>query len=287
MVIASPKGSISLKVVDTHAEEVVLRLLPVLTAIVMALASPMTARAAAQSDLNASFLAAFGHRAPLTRQTYVATFMSKVLPGPSGAWPLVVQLTPARLIPLDGSRWALIVKETVVDGDHLMGGAIAIAYLRKVGSQWHGEQVWPEVFYSGSFGQLANAGGDVKTFGAAPLYFATGQWCGQETCSDDIDAVSLDSSGPRYLGDIDGSAQFPMDPTDPDAANPYCESYAYTAKVEPPTIAGAVFSVVYEGWRAPPAKLAPKTAFHHVANMVAKGGKFAMQPGVPLPGSCQ
>lgn len=263
--------------------------LPALAAIAIAIGftAPITARAAVPSDLDASFQAAFGRKAPLVRQTYVATFMSKVLPDPSGGWPLVVQLTPARLIPLDGSRWALIVKETVVDGDHLMGGAIAIAYLRKVGSQWHGEQVWPEVFYSGSFGQPANAGDDVKTFGAAPLYLAIGQWYGQDISEDDIAAVILDRAGPRYIGDVVGSERFPADLTDPDLENLYCETYAFTAKVEPPTIAGAVFSVVYEGWRAPPTKLEPKTPFQHVANMMPKDGKFLMQPVVPFPGCDQ
>lgn len=261
-----------------------MRLLAVLAALAIALTAPIPVRAGTPSDLDASFQAAFGHKAPLTRHTYVATFMSRSLPGPSGAWPLVIQLTPARLIPLSRARWALIVKETVVDGDHLMGGAIAVAYLRHAGDHWQSEQVWPELFYSGSFGEPANGGDDVKTFGSAPLYFAIGQWCGQDTCFDDIGAVRLDPSGPRYLEDINGSAQFPTDPTDSDLKDAVCESYAYTAKIAPPTIAHAIFSVAYEGWRAPPTKLVPKTPFNHVANLVPKDGTFAMQPVVPLPG---
>lgn len=261
-----------------------MRLRPVLAALAIVLTAPIAARAGTPSDLDASFQAAFGHKAPLTRQTFLPTFMSAIMPSVSEPWPITVQLTPDRLIRLGPARWALIIKETITEIGHLYSGAIAVAYLRRTGDRWQSEGVWPELFYSGTFGQPANAGDAVETFGPAPLYFAIGQWCGQDSCFDDIGAVRLDPSGPRYLGDIDGSARFPTDPTAPDAENPYCETFAFTAKIAPPTIAGAIFSVVYEGWRAPPTKLVPKTPFNHVANMVEKDGTFVMQPTVPFPG---
>jgi hypothetical protein len=255
-----------------------------LAVFLIAMASPIAAQAAAISDLDASFLAAFGHEAPLIRQTFTATFMSKVLPGSSGEWPLTVELAPSRLIQLSLSRWALIVKETVVNGDHLMGGAIAVAYLRHPGTRWESEQVWPELLYSGSFGQPANAGDDVKRFGPVPLYLAVGQWCGQDACEDDIDAVSLDPTGPHYLGYINGDARFPVNRADPDAENPYCESYSYRSHITRPTTSGAAFSVTYEGWRALPNKAGSQIRFNQLTNVVIRNGILAMQPAVRFPG---
>lgn len=263
-------------------QEIRVRLLRALAVIAPALL-PFTAWAASPPDLDTAFLAAFGHKPPLVRQTFHPTFLNHVLRGEDPPWPITVQLTPDWLIPLGGSHWALIVKESIEEIGHLDGGAIAVAYLHRSGQVWTSEQIWPEVFYSGSFGQPANGGDDVKYFGPAPLYLATGEWCGMDSCSDDIAVLRLEPSGPRYLGDILGGARFPADSTDPDWGELDCEGYDVTAQVEPSRTSGAVFSVVYEGWRAPPAKLEPKTRFRYVTNMVPLKGDLAMQPAVPVP----
>jgi hypothetical protein len=44
-----------------------------------------------------------------------------------------------------------------------------------------------------------------------------------------------------------------------------------------------LFSVTYEGWRAPPRKLNPKTRFTFIMDAIPKGDTLAMHPSVPLP----
>lgn len=102
-----------------------------------------------------------------------------------------------------GSRWALIIKETIPEAGHAYPGAIAVAYLSLSRHEWHKEDLWPEVFYSGVFGQPANAGIEVRRYGSAPpLYLTTSEWCGQGTCEDGIEVMRLDAAQPRYLGEI-------------------------------------------------------------------------------------
>jgi hypothetical protein len=250
---------------------------------VMVLTSSIDARAADVSDLDASFVAALGHAAPLIRQMTLSTFLSKKIPGDSGSWPIVVQLTPDRLVRVDKLQWALIIKETVQGVGHNMGGAIGIAYLLHARGQWKSEQTWLELFYSGVYGQPANAAEQVKHFDTAPLYLATDEWCGMGICEDGIDAVSLNSSGPRYLGDILGGARSPAIATDVDLDSADCENYAYNADIGPPTIHDSFFSVIYGGWRSPPRKLTPKTEFRLVTDMVEKSGRLTMQPILPIP----
>lgn len=258
--------------------------LSVLTVTVSLLAATGMARAASQADLDASFLAAFGHPQPLIRQTFMPSFYSGLERGESEPWPIVVQLTPERLIPLGPSRWALIVKETIKEAGQAYSGAIAVAYLQHRGQLWRKEDVWPEVFYSGFSGVPANGGSAVRHFGSAPpLYLAIGRWCGQGTCDDDIQIMQLDASGPRALGDILGGGWFPWEAEDLLYDGYDCESYGYSAKAGPPKARDAVLSVTYAGWRAPVGKLHPKTWFRYRVDIVRKGDDLAMQPVVPIP----
>lgn len=257
--------------------------LSVLTVTASLLAATGMARAASQADLDASFLAAFGHPPPLIRQTFMPSFYSGLERGESEPWPITVQLTPERLIPLGPSRWALIVKETIQEIGHLYGGAIAVAYLQHRGQLWRKEDVWPEVFYSGFSGVPANGGSAVRHFGAAPLYLATSEWCGQGTCDDSIQVMQLDSSGPRYLGEILGGAWFPWEVADLEYDGFDCESYGYSAKIMPPQTRKAVLSVIYAGWHAPVGQIAPKTRFRYRVDIVPKGDDLAMRPAAPIP----
>lgn len=256
--------------------------LSVLTVTVSLLAATGMARAASQADLDASFLAAFGHPPPLIRQTFLPTFVGRIARGESAPWPITVQLTPERLIPLGPARWALIVNETIQEIGHLYAGATAVAYLQHKGQLWRKEDVWPEVFYSGAFGVPANGGSAVRHFDAAPLYLATTEWCGMGACNDTIDVMRLDRSRPRYLGEIFGGGGFPWEGMDLDSDTD-CESYDFTATAGPPKSRGAILSMTYAGWRAPAGKLHPKTWFRYRVDIVPKGDDLAMRPMVPIP----
>jgi hypothetical protein len=232
-----------------------LRPLAILAVSSTMLSAGTVAKAATASDLDAAFRATFGQPAPVTshveRPLYDIDQAAKV----AGHLSQEMELTPDRLVPIDGSLVALIIKERVKNPGYANQGAIAVSYLHHSGGRWTLEHLWPEIAYSGVFGEPANAGAEVHRFGSAPLYLATGEWCGMGECSDSISAISLAPSGPHFLGEMMGGAWYPamgVPPSDEEwLFSDACETYGYTAEIGPPTTATGVFSVTYDGWTAP------------------------------------
>lgn len=235
-----------------------------------------------QLNLGSAFEATFGKPAPVTRLVERPLYdidQHKVV----GHVPLEMELWPDRLIRVDDNRWALITKETNKNAAHISQGAFAVSYLHLSDSGWTLVQLWPEIVYSGSFGEPANVGEEVRQFGSSPLYLTTGEYCGMGACSDDIDAISLAPSGPIGLGWVMGGGQFSAAEVSADPSNVSCEDYAFTAVVGPPTTAKGIFSVTYEGWTALPKARAKKTRFHLKADAVPDGNSLALIPKTHVP----
>ena len=238
------------------------------------------ADAGSGADLDAAFLAAFGGMPPMTRHVE-EPLHDRQHPERTGARePLTMSLTPDRLVPLGGSRWALVVSETAENANLATPGAIGVAYLRHVGDAWVLEQLWPEVGYLGIDGRPGRAGEEVRRFAASPLYFATDESCGLGECSDGITAISLDVAAPRLLGTISGGA---VNPAIRDALDLGCEHYDFTARIGPPSTANGLFSVTYRGWTAPDGKTAPRSRFRLVTDAVSTDGSLAAWPAVKIP----
>jgi len=226
------------------------------------------------TPLALAFLATFGHAAPVLRDTPGAPA------GTAGIETIVMRLSPDRLVHLHGGIWALIIKESTQEQAHFLQGAIAVAYLQKSQEAWSLLHLWPEIAKSGSFGEPANGGEKIYSFGTSPLYVATGEHCGMDACSATLAAISLDTPGPHFLGTIYGGAAFPAEG---DPLFDTCESYKFTATISPPTLAGAAFSVTYAGWRAPAGKLVPKTYFRYFENALPNSSGLRLSPKFPVP----
>jgi hypothetical protein len=220
---------------------------------------------ASTDELNSAFLAVFGKSAPVERH------VKQQAPGATDAQEndVDLSLTPQFLVPLKDGRYALVVNETTrsTRAGGAPNNAISIAYLSHADGAWAVEHVWLEV---GGLGVAGNAGSEVKTFGADPIYFSTEEWCGFNSCSDTMQVLVLEAAGPHVIGEIKGGAVYPVD--FPDAHPPDCETYKYTARVSSPSSSAGRFSVTYEGWTAAYRKLLPKHRFRRTADVVEKGG---------------
>ena len=231
------------------------------------LAIGLPVASASADDLGSAFVATFGKPAPVERYVKLAGA------GATGAPESDVDLSlaPQFLVPLRDGHYALIVQETTrsTGAGNASDNAIGVAYLSRVEGAWVTEHVWLEV---GGLGAAGNAGSEVKNLGAEPIYFATTEWCGFNSCSDTLNVLTLENAGPHVLGEIKGGAVYPLQ--FPDAYPPDCDSYHYTAVIGPPASSSNRFSVTYEGWTAPNRKLLPKRSFRRTADVVMKDGSL-------------
>jgi len=221
---------------------------------------------AGADDLNSAFVATLGQPEPVMRHVADKTAGPQDLNSD-----ITLSLAPQFLVPLGGSRYALLISETT----KAMGAggapcdAVTVAYLDRINGGWAVEHVWFEV---GGLGFAGNQRQELKNFGAAPLYFASNQWCGSDSCSETIEVMALDPAGPNALGEIKGGAVYPVD--FPDTVQLDCESTNYTATVEPPTSRQNRFSITYEGWTAPVGKMLPRHNFRLTADAVVSGSEL-------------
>lgn len=238
---------------------------------------------AAGSDLDEAFFAVFGQRAPLARSVDIP--LADV---PSSAPPehghFVLHVYPKQLVPLGRRRYALISYENDPTGAHWASGWIAISYLEKVGAHWKLERNWPELTASGVSGRTANAGLELHRYGPDPLVFARSEWCGMGECSDWLNVIRLSQSYPISYEEVLAGAASPS-PGTPliDYPDDTCRSYAVQARIQPPGIKGALFSVGYDGWTAPPNTVSPKTPLHLLTDYLPEGKTLVMRPTVPVP----
>jgi hypothetical protein len=221
-------------------------------------------------DLNTAFVATLGQPAPVVRHLAgpaAHTFWGNTL---DGEIDITLSLEPQFLVPLGGARYALLIHETTRT---LAGGAplnaVTVAYLDRTDGGWAVEHVW---FEAGGLGLAGNEGQEIKSFGAAPLYFGHIQWCGSDSCSETMAVLALDPAGPKALGEIKGRAVYPVD--FPDIMHIDCESTNYTATVGPPTSRQNRFSITYEGWTAPVGKMLPRHKFRLTADAVVSGSEL-------------
>jgi hypothetical protein len=218
-------------------------------------------------DLNSAFVAVFGKSAPLERHVEQGAPVAASAQGND----VTLSLAPQFLVPLGGARYALIVSETTASmrAGSAPNNAVSVAYLSQIDGAWAVQQVWFEV---GDLGFAGNGKTEVKNFGADPLYFSTTGWCGMDSCSDTINVLVLEATGPMVMGEIKGGAAYPQPDETPNPAASFCESTDYTAVIGPPSSNSGPFSVTYEGWTAPIGKLLPKRHFRRTADVVAKNG---------------
>lgn len=266
----------------TKDSPMLLRPLAILAASSTVLAFGAAAEGPPQLDIGAAFQTTFGQPAPIARLIERPVYdidQHKVV----GHVSLEMELWPDRLVRVNEDRWALITKEINKNGAHSSQGAFAVSYLHRSESGWTLEQLWPEIVYSGSSGEPANVGEEVRQFGSAPLYLATGEYCGMGACSDDISAIKLAPSGPIDMGAVPGGGQFTAAEVSSDPGNFPCEDYAFTAVVGPPTTPRGIFSVTYEGWTAPPKARARKTRFHLKADAAPNGNGITLIPKIRVP----
>lgn len=206
------------------------------------------------SDLNNAFVAAFAQPAPVKRE----------------ASQLVFSLQPEALVPLGNDRFALLVTEA--SDTWGAGGAsldaLAVAYMIQSGDTWTTEQIWFEV---GGPGFAGNDKKELRSFGGSPLYFTTNRWCGSNACSNTINVLAFDPSGPQAFGKIKGGAVYPLSLPN---TSLYCEPTEYTATIGPPASSANRFSVTYEGWVALGLKMLPRHAFHRTADVTTRGDRL-------------
>jgi hypothetical protein len=218
---------------------------------------------AGTDDLNAAFVATLGQPAPVVR--HVADHAGGT---PESIFDITLSLEPQFLVPLGGARYALLISETTrsMGAGGAPRNAVTVAYLDRIDGGWAVEHVWFEV---GGLGFAGNQGREVKSFGGAPLYFATVGWSGNDTYSATIEVMALDPASPQALGEIKGAAVYPVG--FPDASPMDCESTNYTATVGPPASRQNRFSVTYEGWTAPVGRMLPRHSFRLSADAVVSG----------------
>lgn len=242
------------------------------------------ARCAGRADLEAAFFATFGQHAPLVRTVEMPVYDTSPPAKVVGQEQHIFDVRPDELVPLSGSRYALISYETERGGGHSTPGEIAVSYLTKVASQWRLERLWPELLASGVGGEPANVGEEVHRFGHKVLFMARTAWCGMGECSEWIGVIHLSPDRPLAYGDVLAGA---ISPTEGSPIHDYegnsCQNYDATARVEPPRTRGALFSVRYDGWTSPPNALSPKTPLHLVTSYIPVGMKLVMRPVVPVP----
>jgi hypothetical protein len=223
----------------------------------------MPARAAEQSDLSSAAAVAFGGHDDWTVER-------------PGSGPVHVDVSPESLVPLGGQRYALVALEFDPNPSHGDPGAIAVAYVRRIASGWTLERVWKEVTWSGSSGSPAD---DITTlaFGPAPMIVAAKSDGGQGEFGTTAWIISLSAAGPRLLGDIPLGGHL-----EPDACASFTH-YSYGGAIFPPKHSGAVLSVLYKGWTAPPNRTQPKTPFSVIVDYSEVGGRLVPDRDPHLP----
>ncbi len=248
------------------------------------LAAPVYGRCAGRVDLEAAFLASFGQLPPVVRTLPWRIYDTADPPKLIETRSVILDVRPERLVPLGGRRYALVSFETKRSGGHSDAGQIAISYLDRTADHWRLKQLWPELLYSGSFGQPANVGSEVHRFGGDLLFMARSNWCGVGECSEWIGVIRLSRVRPIAYGDVLAGATSPL-PGNPVLTyeGDTCQNYNVSAEVEPPRANGTLFSVRYDGWTAAPGTLSPKTPMHLFTSYVAEGSKLVMKPAVPVP----
>ena len=253
-------------------------------AIGFVLAVPAAGRCDQGPDLEAAFIASFGHASPLTRTVTVPIHDGPDAPKRVGTRSVSFGVRPNRLVDLGDHEVALVSYEVDEIVAHAAPGAIAISYLGRTSGGWVPRHLWPELLTSGVGGQPANAGAELHRFAGDPLFFARSARCGMGECSEWIGVIRMSRAGPVAYDDILAGAASPTGETKAlMKMNHDCESYALKARIEPPRRRGSLFSVRYDGWTAPPGTLFPKKPLHLVTDFVPDGTRLVMQPAVPVP----
>jgi len=197
-----------------------------------ALASAQPLAAASADELQAAFHTAFP--SPVR---HVQEPRNRGLP----ARRIDLSLTPDVLVPIGAGRYGLVVLETDELGAHSDPGAIGVAYLRKTGSEWSLEWVWPEFAWIGNTGHPAD-GTQVLRFMPVPTVALSSQYVGQGQLSTTAWIVRLGARGPALLGSVPLGGEL-----EPDNGCDSCQFYAYKARFAPAGHAGDVLSVAYAG----------------------------------------
>ncbi len=234
--------------------------------------SIMQSIASPPAQLVAAFQAAVG-TSPVERTVERKDWPARV--------PRVVELSPERLVPLDGNRFALMVMEVVKDAFHVAPGAIGVAYVSRNAGRWDLIHFWPEVTLSGTFGVPINTA-EAWRFGRTPLYLARSSFCNMGECDERIVIIQLGTLGPTKLGAIAGGSRMIGNPS-PAAT---CISAQYTATVGRPSDSQSLMTVVYNGWTAPAGKVTPKHRFHRKTEVRLSKGKLTIDPVFSLPAEC-
>jgi hypothetical protein len=227
-----------------------------------------------QAQMDAAFTAAFGAASPVVRN--VERPDSSGLDG-NPAERVRLTLRPLRLTALGGGRYALLVAESDRLGAHANPSALAVAYLREANGAWRLEHAWPEMAWTGNFGEPAD-GTRAFTFTATPTVLVSSSHTGQgETLITDW-ALAYRPDGPLLLG------AFPAKGSLEPGACPVCRLYAYRSTLSPPHGAGGLFSIRYNGWTSPPDRLRAKVRFSTPTDLVENGGALVPVRRISLPG---
>lgn len=207
---------------------------------------PAVAAADPALELGQAFAAAYGRAAPVDMGSK-EPIRSAGQPGRTVEFRRVtVHLSPERLIRLGGTRYALVIRGTVMEAGHGGPGTFSIAYLDRSLQGWTLRRLWPELIFVGRSGSPFEKTWEAR-FGDHPLLLSSSTYCGMGSCGEGITATALTEDEPRLLGTVPGGAQY----TSP-FADDACKAYHYLAKVGPPASTRAVLSVTYSGWSGSP-----------------------------------
>ena len=242
---------------------------------------PATPAWASPSDLDAAFIAAFGHAPPIIRQASLPPT------SPGGTF----SLAPKRLIWLRGNHYALVISESNRDWCHACAGATAIAYVRRAKGGWVSEHIWPELALTGDWGNPFDYI-DVRRYGDAPLLLTISTYRGMDQDCTNVEVVNLAPTAPQDLGNIIGNCAFPRN-WEP----PLVPHYSFQATITHPRTKNALFSITYRGWvisqapilARPPGhppvlgKTGPTLWFSFSSEAILKSDKLALSPPVRLP----
>lgn len=143
------------------------------------------------ADLQAAFLAAFGHKPPFT--------MAETGPGFSADWArsgnhLIYE--PSALVDVTPGTVALISKGTLAEFHcHACDGALAVHYLKKEGTGFSLVGAWPAIGGEAGFGESADW--SIRTdLENAPVMMTKSGWAGMGCSVTSIGLIALTPDGP-------------------------------------------------------------------------------------------
>jgi hypothetical protein len=236
------------------------------------LCSYTQALAAQNNALRDAFTAAFGKN-PAPRH---AIF-------PDGT-KLTYRLAPIRLVPIGGTRFALIASETA-NAAHADTGAAAVAYLDHASGSWKLIRSWYEFIQDGSFG-TPFIGNMAFTFGAIPIFVGEGNYCGMGACTTWYSLIGLTPAGPVSWGDIQESGSLEAvvyDDLADSEGQTGCGGYNYTSRISAPRTKGDIMRVTYKGWMLPGGGGQKRQAVIGSTEVSLRNGKLALHPAIAIP----